>query len=88
MLDVELLTGRSHQIRVHMSEQGWPLLGDTLYGGPGMCCLVAIDRALLHAASLAFRHPVTDKMLKFSAELPTDFSQMLTLLKSERDKDH
>ncbi len=81
LLDIELLTGRSHQIRVHMSEQGWPLLGDTLYGGPETWCQRELARPLLHASTLAFRHPVTNEFLEFSADLPIDFLQMLELLK-------
>lgn len=77
LLDIELLTGRSHQIRVHMSEQGWPLLGDSLYGGPLEYCGQLIERPLLHAAKLAFRHPVTGQSLDFSAEIPADFAQLL-----------
>jgi 23S rRNA pseudouridine1911/1915/1917 synthase len=70
-----------------MSEQGWPLLGDTLYGGPKSHCQAEIDRPLLHATTLAFHHPVTDKFMEFSAELPTDFLQMLKLLKLDQDKE-
>ncbi len=61
------VTGRTHQIRVHASEQGWPILGDTLYGGgpwPRLC---------LQADSLTLRHPVTGEWLTFQA--PSDFSK-------------
>ena len=81
LLDIELVTGRSHQIRVHMSEHGWPLLGDTLYGGPGNWCERELASPLLHAAKLAFRHPVTNELLEFSCDLPSDFLQILELLK-------
>ena len=84
LLDVELLTGRSHQIRVHMSEQGWPLLGDTLYGGPEKHGQTELMRPLLHAAKLAFHHPVTDKFLEFSVDLPNDFTQLLRLLRADQ----
>ena len=87
LLDIELLTGRSHQIRAHMSEQGWPLLGDTLYGGSAKYSDWPIRRPLLHAETLAFEHPVTGKLLQFSADVPIDFSQMLKLLRSEQNKD-
>ena len=82
LLDIDLLTGRSHQIRAHMSEQGWPLLGDTDYGGPAQIGSFALSRPLLHAAKLAFRHPVTGEPLQFTLEVPNDFSQMLGLLRS------
>ena len=87
MLDIELLTGRSHQIRAHMSEQGWPLLGDTRYGGPETCMAMKLDRPMLHAAKLAFQHPVTDEFLEFSADLPNDFAQLLQMLRIEQGKD-
>jgi len=59
------LTGRTHQIRVHAAEAGFPILGDTLYGG------TPAARVCLHAAELAFRHPVTGENLVFRA--PADF---------------
>lgn len=79
-----LHTGRTHQIRVHMSEAGHPLLGDALYGGtragqsPGMN--VDVPRHMLHAASLAFPHPVTGAMLSFVAPLPDDMRQVAASL--------
>lgn len=60
------LTGRTHQIRVHAAESGFPILGDTLYGG------TASSRVFLHAAEIAFAHPATNEQLKFSA--PVDFA--------------
>jgi 23S rRNA (cytosine1962-C5)-methyltransferase len=59
------LTGRTHQIRVHAAEHGFPILGDTLYGG------APASRLCLHAAELRFEHPVTGQPLSFSA--PPDF---------------
>jgi 23S rRNA (cytosine1962-C5)-methyltransferase len=59
------LTGRTHQIRVHAAESGFPILGDTLYGG------TASARVFLHAAEIEFAHPATGELLKFSA--PADF---------------
>ena len=60
------LTGRTHQIRVHAAEHGFPILGDALYGGS------PAPRLCLHAAELAFEHPVTGQPLSFSA--PPDFT--------------
>jgi 23S rRNA (cytosine1962-C5)-methyltransferase len=65
MVDAEPLTGRTHQIRVHAAESGFPILGDTLYGG------TASSRVYLHAAEIAFTHPATNKAVKFFA--PVDF---------------
>ena len=62
-----LFTGRTHQIRVHLSRAGYPLLGDELYGGE------SYDRIMLHAMSLEFPHPVTGKLMKVEAPLPEGF---------------
>ncbi len=60
-------TGRTHQIRVHAAENGFPILGDTLYGG------TAAARVFLHAAEISFTHPATDKPVTFAA--PPDFAE-------------
>ncbi len=76
-------TGRTHQIRTHLASQGFPLFGDTLYGGqdklitpqgPTLC-----PRHMLHAASLALTHPATGQPLVLTAPLPEDFIHLLTL---------
>jgi 23S rRNA (cytosine1962-C5)-methyltransferase len=66
MIDAEPLTGRTHQIRVHAAENGFPILGDALYGGS------AFPRVCLHAAEIAFKHPASGEALTFSA--PADFA--------------
>lgn len=70
---LKLETGRTHQIRVHLSYIGHPLLGDDLYGGP----MEKIDRQALHCSDLAFLHPVTEEELRFHLPLPTDLQQLL-----------
>ena len=80
LVEVQLITGRSHQIRAHFSEAGLPLLGDTAYGGPQMVDDIKIHRQMLHSRELAFCHPVTGKELKFTASLPKDFSNLLLQL--------
>jgi len=60
-------TGRTHQIRVHMADQGWPLVGDKLYGGP------EAPRHALHARRLAFDHPFTGTFVEYEAPLPPDW---------------
>ena len=66
-----LHTGRTHQIRVHMSSMGHPLVADTLYGGaPG----AGLSRQALHAYRLAFAHPITSQPLTFHAMLPEDMA--------------
>lgn len=78
VLRLRLHTGRTHQIRVHLSHLGHPLLGDDLYGGP----CEAIHRQALHAADIEFLHPVTKKLVKVEAPLPGD---MKCLIKDLRE---
>lgn len=87
LLEVDLLTGRTHQIRVHLAESGHPLLGDVLYGGMrrGDARVKAVQTALgrqaLHAARLAFAHPRTGVPRVFEAPLPKDFQAALQALR-------
>ncbi len=82
---VRLRTGRTHQIRIHLSERGNPLVGETVYirdlvrrGGKP----IPSERLLLHAATLGFDHPVTGERLHFSAPLPPEFVAMVERLRS------
>ena len=72
-------TGRTHQIRVHLSELGHPILGDFQYGKK-FVCKIKPSRMLLHAYSIEFKHPVEDKILKIKAPIPKDFQEMVKLL--------
>jgi len=79
-LEVCLETGRTHQIRVHFSEAGFPLLGDKLYGGSRKNKPLHIERQALHAWKIAFEHPRTKRALSFEAPLPKDMcAQMKTV---------
>ena len=69
----QLETGRTHQIRVHLSSQGHPLLGDEIYGGKPSA---GASRQMLHASALAFEAPLTNKTVAFSMVPPTDFSEV------------
>lgn len=85
LLDVRLETGRTHQIRVHMSSLGHPLLGDTVYGG-GHTKFERQNADLLagqtlHAYRLTFRHPRSGKTLSFTAPLPPYFEAVLEKLR-------
>jgi 23S rRNA pseudouridine1911/1915/1917 synthase len=72
-----LHTGRTHQIRVHLSHRGHPLVGDEIYGGrPAL----GMTRQALHAAHLAFRHPVTGEAMAFDAPPPDDFARAWALV--------
>ena len=80
LLDVHLLTGRTHQIRVHMKAAGHPLLGDRIYA-PNIKMPVRIPRLMLHAFSLAFDHPSTGERMQLEAPLPQAFVQTLEKLR-------
>ena len=79
-LDVHLLTGRTHQIRVHMHSIGHPLLGDRIYA-PHIKTNVHIPRLMLHAHSLAFTHPTTGERMEVAAPLPEKFALTLEKLR-------
>ena len=77
LVEVGLETGRTHQIRVHFAEAGFPLLGDALYGRRKTD---VIARQALHAWKIAFRHPRTKKAVKLEAPWPADFTAALKKL--------
>jgi 23S rRNA pseudouridine955/2504/2580 synthase len=76
----EPYTGRTHQLRVHLSSISHPILGDTQYGKKFTSSLHP-HRNLLHAYSVAFKHPITGKEIKVIAPIPADFKQALDALK-------
>ncbi len=100
-VDVRLLTGRTHQVRVHFSSIGHPLVGDETYGGGEgreagfmgegrkqvKSLLRLMRRQALHAYSLGFVHPVTDQEMDFSAPLPEDMQRVFNELRSPFDDD-
>ncbi len=77
LLEVQPVTGRSHQIRVHLAELGHPLLGDGFYGGPDQAGGLKILRHLLHSRRLILNHPVSGRPLEVEAPLPEDLSAVL-----------
>ena len=72
LVQARLFTGRTHQIRAHLSQCGMPVLGDTLYGGQ------SASRIFLHARSLELPHPVTGEVLKFISPVPEEFKKYFT----------
>lgn len=84
LVGAKLQTGRTHQVRVHLSHIGCPVVGDPVYGrkrnAGGPESLKAFERQALHAAVLSFRHPTTHKVMNFATELPQDFTRLLASL--------
>ncbi len=76
LVKCQLETGRTHQIRVHFSHIGHPLLGDTLYGSPSPF----ISRQALHSYMVSFIHPVTKKEQCFTCPLPDDMKSMFCVM--------
>lgn len=96
LLHVTIETGRTHQIRVHLASLGHPVVGDTLYGAPAIIRPpvekgrkpaaeepLSLDRNFLHAAQLAFPHPITGAPLQFSAPLPPELLAFLQKLAAQ-----
>jgi 23S rRNA pseudouridine1911/1915/1917 synthase len=94
LLECRLKTGRTHQIRVHLSHLGHPVAGDEMYQkqsarfkNPAMQALIAdLNGHALHAVSLGFIHPVTGAICRFEAPLPPPFEQLLDHLRKSRTK--
>lgn len=80
LVEVDIPTGRMHQIRVHFSEAGHPLVGDDRYGYDASLLDVVVARTMLHSWGLECDHPVTKKKMNFKASPPHDFMQLLTHL--------
>jgi 23S rRNA pseudouridine1911/1915/1917 synthase len=93
LVELTIETGRTHQIRVHMSSLGHPVVGDALYGAPGelrsqsnkrraagMPAILSLDRNFLHSVKLELRHPRTKELLKFSSPLPSELESFLQSL--------
>ncbi len=91
---VQLETGRTHQIRVHLAHVGYPITGDPVYGGrrrlPAGCtpalaaALGAFPRQALHAARLALAHPITGRQLEWEAPLPDDMARLVAALDEDQ----
>ena len=95
LVELKIETGRTHQIRVHMSSVGHPVVGDALYGAPGelrsqsnkrraagMPATLTLDRNFLHSAVLELTHPRTKELLRFSRPLPKELEYLLNSLEN------
>jgi len=86
LLSLRLKTGRTHQIRVHLSHLHYPIVGDSVYGGkrPGALRMgnreIAVHRQMLHAHILGFTHPTTGEYREFTAPVPPDMEEILRFL--------
>lgn len=76
LIDANLMTGRTHQLRVHFSEMGHPIVGDTLYGSPTVE-YHRHKRHLLHAHALAIKHPVTHNEVRIESPIPESFRKCI-----------
>ena len=95
LIQCKLATGRTHQIRVHMTHIGHPIVGDATYGRAPARKLRSLpmdtaqaisdaNRQLLHAGTLGFRHPSTEAMMSFDSDLPVEFETIITRLRRTR----
>ncbi len=80
-LDIKIDTGRTHQIRVHLAEIGYPIVGDSVYSNGRNP--FGVEGQMLHAKSLEFKHPTTGKVLKLEAPIPEYFEKVLNKLEEE-----
>jgi 23S rRNA pseudouridine1911/1915/1917 synthase len=91
LIQVAIATGRTHQIRVHLSAIGHPIVGDRLYGGtrrhmPGdLLALKHLERPFLHAERLVFTHPADGRRMEFTSSLPDDLQAVLDELRLDQD---
>lgn len=76
-VNIELITGRTHQIRVHLKDHKTPVLGDPTYGSDKANSSHQVDRQMLHARYLKIEHPLTGKMIEFQAPLPIEMEKIL-----------
>lgn len=81
LLEVDLETGRQHQIRIHLAHLGLPIVGDAVYGDPGRHLVATVPRQMLHARHLGFAHPSTGAPVAVESPLPEDFRRALGALR-------
>jgi len=82
LVECQLETGRQHQIRIHLSEHGHPLVGEPVYIRDYAGARIEAERPMLHAAMLGFEHPRTAQPMRFTLDPPEDFARMLERLRA------
>ena len=82
LLEINIETGRTHQIRVHMSQIGYPVVGDYIYSNGKNP--FGVEGQLLHSKKLEFVHPVSNKKMILEAPLPEEFERVLKILEKEK----
>lgn len=86
LLEIQLATGRTHQIRVHMAALRHPCVGDSMYGAdPTLAARLGLTRQWLHAHSLGFVHPGTGEAVRFESPYPPDLAHALAVLRGDRE---
>ena len=80
-IEINIETGRTHQIRVHLSEIGYPIVGDYTYSNGKN--KFGVEGQMLHAYKIKFKHPSTNEEVEFTAELPEYFTEILEKLEGE-----
>lgn len=91
LLEVELKTGRTHQIRVHLTHAGFPLCGDDKYGDFALNKQLeknGLARMFLHAAKLSFHHPLTDRLIELAAPLPAELEGFLSVVEQSGEREY
>ncbi|MCX7808402.1 MAG: pseudouridine synthase, partial [Deltaproteobacteria bacterium] len=83
LVECRLRTGRQHQIRIHLSEAGHPLIGEKVYVRGHLGPLIEAPRVMLHARLLGFEHPRTGRWMEFELEAPGDFRRTIESLRAE-----
>ncbi len=86
LLEIRPETGRTHQIRVHLSAAGLPIAGDPFYGRERRRATTSLQRPALHAAVLGFSHPATSERMRFEAPLPADLAALLADLRAANEE--